>query len=287
MKRIILLTSLVLMVIGLTTPKLFSKLAPKETVSQQSPAILDPMILQAWYKLDQQTQPVRLWDGRIISGHDLAQFAVKHAIRIVWGSADICNGNSCSRQSCTREGYCSQFLKDSRQHPIYITPTLRDNQNLLDELVDTLGHELFHYTLPFGPVDDTLFEEYLALYVGAVVSGKGLTEFEQTNPYQPACLALWFFNHNMYDGYRQLFVYPAKVIAEVDTTATTCAPKRKEPVQEDIKITSTCFLDKDGFATCQFAPQPSPTPATRLECTTNQFGLVDCQTIWLDGEATN
>ena len=53
-------------------------------------AIQDPLLLEAWTHLDSHAESVKLWDGRAISGHELAQYILVNAIPVKWDTESVC-----------------------------------------------------------------------------------------------------------------------------------------------------------------------------------------------------
>jgi hypothetical protein len=138
------------------------------------PQIPDPMLLEAWTRLDQHHDPIQLWDGRALTGHDLAQYLLEHAIPVVWDTEQVCNSGACSLLYCA-----SEICAYEDREPIYVSPAeAKDMQNL----VATLAHEIFHRTQPFGPAPSTQFEEYWAFFVGAQISGASWPTFDGYDP---------------------------------------------------------------------------------------------------------
>ena len=86
-------------------------------------AAVDPQILLAWIELYNHTETVTLWEGRTVSGRELAQFLQVHRIPVVWDYANICGGNSCSVITLTPEGAVY-----AEQAPIFIRPSLQGDR---------------------------------------------------------------------------------------------------------------------------------------------------------------
>lgn len=279
MKNTFTLIGLVLFGMALSACGMAAQAAPAHAAIHQVPdSIQDPELIEAWKLIDQQSEPIQLWDGRNLTGHELAQFVIKHDIPIKWGSADICNGNSCSQLKCN-DGECTKFHEDLGDKPIYITPTLQGRTNETDELIDTMAHEIFHYIQPFGLVENTVFAEYWANYVGAAVAGKSLLEFGEYNPLNPACLGLWLSRHFLYEGYKHLNVYPATLFSQVDPSSQTCPQPSGVIEQADALNRPTCGLENTNRLDCQFAHASTPTPEYIVVCTEYEGGLRGCETV--------
>lgn len=166
--------------------------------------------------------------------------------------------------------------------PIYIRAAIQtEGEGRMADLVDTLAHEIFHYTLPYGPVKNTLYEEYSAFFLGAQISGARWIKFEEYNPLNPACLVKWFNDNHLLEGYERFKAYPASALASVDTSSSTCPAADDSAELAAPNSPLTCALSLDGSAICQFPPAPTPTPEYRVECTTEPSGLKGCKTVWL------
>lgn len=254
--------------------------------SALQPVIQDPLLLEGWTSLNNHREPIRLWEGSSFSGHDLAQFVLEHHIPIVWDFKKFCGGGSCSRKYCQGD-LCTYTGGRPRIAPIYISLLPQDREGIkLDNLVGTLAHEIYHRTQPNGMVEDTLYEEYSAYYVGASMSKQRWMQSENYNPMQPACLELWFYDHHLLDVYKGLNAYPESVVPKVDTSSITCMPGKRPTSQAVPGGLQPCILNVDGSANCQFPPAPTPTPEYRLVCTTYPGGLKGCETIWLEDETS-
>jgi len=246
MNKPIILVSLTLILMTLTACSSPALAAELPASSLQPATIQDPVLLEAWTILDNQAEPVQLWDGRILSGHDLAQFALDNAIPVVWGSQEICNGNSCSLKYCRGE-VCSFEDGQPGIDPIYISPgNPIEEEASMDDLVDTLAHEIYHRTQPHGSVNDTLYEEYTAYYLGERLAGTSHKIFEGFNPLRPACLAKWFDENYLLERYQHFKAYPQALIASVDTSSETCSPDEDPGSQAVLESVLTCTLSLDG-----------------------------------------
>jgi len=170
--------------------------------------IQDPALLEAWVRLYNHTDPLRLWDGSSLTGRSLAEYLRDHAIPVVWGTAQYCGGYSCSAKNCvTGQDLCRY---DAGQ-PIFVRAGERGD---MAALVDTLAHEIFHRTQPFGAVHDTRFEEYWAFRVEYHITPESWLTFGAFDPLDPNHLNLWLRENNM-PQYFQLPEYPASVAALV------------------------------------------------------------------------
>ncbi|MGE5223629.1 MAG: hypothetical protein ACM3PY_14420 [Omnitrophica WOR_2 bacterium] len=174
-------------------------------------SIQEPLLLEAWTRLNNHQESARLWDGSSLTGHDLAQFVLVNAIPIVWDTEKICGNSSCSIRYCKPEtGTCS-FEEPGKPGicPIYMYPS---SQQDITGLIGTLAHEIYHRTDPFGPVQDTRFEEYCAFTVEAQISKATWPRFGMYDPLIPEHLTLWIKdNSNGMEAYLNYPEYPASV----------------------------------------------------------------------------
>jgi hypothetical protein len=169
------------------------------------PAILpttieDPILLEGWIRLYNRTQTCKLWDGYSLSGQQLAQYILDHGVVITWNTDPVYGEISWTDRGVTGN--------------IYINPELKESYEMrMVNLVGTMAHETFHRTTPFGQVEDTLYEEYWAFYVGACVSGQANADYDHFNPLSPDSLRKWF-KYNSRDGYLDDYpLYPQSVAA--------------------------------------------------------------------------
>ena len=185
-------------------------------------AIQDAELLAAWVALDSHTEPIALWDGATTSGRALAEFLRDHDIPVVWGAAQDCGGSSCSIKRCTPDGsQCTYSIGRPGVAPIIIRAGEHGD---LPALTDTLAHEIFHRTQPFGPVADTRFEEYWAFRVEYHIHAEPWLTFGNYDPLDPNHLAMWIRENKMND-YLALPAYPASVAAWVIRgSASSAAP---------------------------------------------------------------
>jgi hypothetical protein len=247
MKKIMLTIGLIIILGTMTScESMFLANVLKKTSDYQS-----VQLSMALDYLKDHEDPIRLWYGNTITGNELYQFVQEHNIPILWGSEDICGGGSCSKIYC-RNDFCTPFPENSAENPIFIQPSLQEDITRMDELVDTLAHEIFHYTQPFGNVETTLFEEYMANYIGAAIAEKNMENFTKYNPMQPNCLVKYFIDQHTYYAYSKLEGYPSTITPEV---GDDCRDSQKS------RLTLV------------------PIPESRTVCTTNKLGLIDCKEI--------
>ena len=195
-----------------------------ETPTQLPAQIEDPFLLAAWLYLYNQQEPVSIHDGIQLTGRNLALLAVEKDISIRWGSKDICGGNSCARRYICSNQECIDNYASTEPLIIFLTTELKANtQKNFSYLVKTLAHELYHQTLPFGPVATSLYEEYWAFYIGTQISKAGWMEFEQYNPLKAICLERWFQVYGL-EAYDNTDLYPTNLQADVDRTSQVCSP---------------------------------------------------------------
>ncbi len=187
-----------------------SALPPELVVPAQLPAgIDDPILLEAWVRLYAHQEPITLWDGRQITGRDLAQYLADQGLPVVWNVTHVCGGGSCSQQYCP-EQVCAYH------GPIFISLERRAD---MPALVGVLAHEIFHRRLPFGPVPDTQFEEYWAMVVLDQIAPAPWLQFGAFDPFNPGQLVLWI-TANRLELYAALQAYPPG-ITPVDLTAAS------------------------------------------------------------------
>ena len=192
------------------------------------PAVLpagieDAMLLEAWVRLYNHTEPVALWDGSTLSGRVLAQFVVVSGLPVVWDTAGVCGGGSCSQHFCvTGKDVCDFEDGQPGIDPIYIKPMAQPFGAGMQDLVSTLAHEIYHRTQPFGAVHDTRFEEYWAYFVGEKVSGATVINFGAYDPMDAGHLNLWI-KENRLDGYFNLAEYPAAVAAQISAAQSAAS----------------------------------------------------------------
>ena len=165
--------------------------------------------MEAWIRLYNRQEPIQLWDGRTVTGRDLAQYLLENAITVVWDTQHICGNASCSTEikSCIPDT-CTYEDGEPGVNPIYVYPAKATD---MQGLTGTLTHEIFHRTQPFGAVADTRFEEYWAFLIGAKISQAGWPAFGAYDLLNPGHLNLWI-KENRLDPYFELPDYPASVV---------------------------------------------------------------------------
>lgn len=217
--------------------------------------IQDPQLQQAWEQLNSLNETIQLPDGTSITGHDLAQFSLDNNIQINWDENNICNGNSCSVRN---------HLSDSGTYTyndriIYVRLSLKaDGQ--MKQLIETMAHEIYHYTEPFGQGGDTLYEEYLAFNISARIAHTSGFDDTCANPLLSSCLKHWFEKHNLMYGYTNFPVYPTSLANIVDTSDQSCLTDEETNAEQPAMVVAT----------------QAPSTANPA-CTINALGLVDCQ----------
>jgi hypothetical protein len=242
MKKIIILTNLIITIIlaacspdkissisendiyelPLNDPYMTLLPAEYEIPADMPTTIEDPHLLAAWVFLYNQTEPITIHDGRTIIGRDLALRVIELGILVRWGSEEECGGNSCARRFACHDMDCIENYQPEKIYPIYLSQRYQDTKNVtLARLAGSLAHELYHHTLPFGPVSTNLYEEYWAYYIGAQVEKARWAIFDRYNPNSTACLMAWFRVHGQ-TGYFGSDVYPMTLDTPVDTTSEVC-----------------------------------------------------------------
>jgi hypothetical protein len=231
------------------------------SVNPSSPSkpnpIQDPQLRQAWDQLNALTEPVQLPDGSTLTGHGLAQFVLNQNITIQWDENNTCKGSSCSVRSHIH-GETAWTIDG----PIYLRLGLKDETMSL--VVEAMAHEIYHYTQPFGQVNDSLYEEYMAFNSSARIAHTTGMDDACANPMQPDCLKHWFEVHRLMYGYTQFQVYPPSLMASVDTTSQTCSANAETTAEQP---------------TPEAAIATPAEPTANQEFTINQFGLPDYKTV--------
>jgi hypothetical protein len=191
-----------------------SRLPAGLVVPAKLPAIQDATLLEAWIRLYNHQDPIRLWDGSSLSGRSLAEYLLDHAIPVVWDTGNVCGNGSCSVKTCSADA-CTYDDGKPGIAPIYVRAAERPAPGSargddMPALVATLAHETFHRTQPFGPVGDTRFEEYWAYRIEYHITAEAWLTFGAYNPLDPNHLNMWL-RENRLDPYFQLPEYPASV----------------------------------------------------------------------------
>jgi hypothetical protein len=231
MKKFVLITLLTITTMGIVSqPALFVKTAEafmgpaannRAVLAAQLPSnfiipenlpanIQGPMLLEPWVRLYNHLEHIALWDKNTLTGRQLAEYALDHALPIVWDAGRICAGGSCSLRYCD-DALC-QF--DDRLHPgikpIYIAPIAQPDATSMQFLVGSLAHEIFHRTSPFGAVTDTKFEDCWAFRIGSAIGKNAAPNFDNIDPLTSGELFIWLLKNRM-SFYYLLPEYPASV----------------------------------------------------------------------------
>lgn len=197
-------------------------------------AIQDSVLMQGWIYLYNLKEPVQLWDGSTLTGQTLAQYILDNRIPVLWGSANICNGNSCATLPGCPDAGCNPG--DNRQGRIYIAAWIEGKaDSRIQTIAESLAHETFHATRPFGS-KDTQFEEYWAFYVGAKIAKTTWAHFHGYDPLDPACLTRWFTHYEM-ENYLALDPYPQEGMASVQSSVEEC------PCAIDTNLPDSAIVD--------------------------------------------
>jgi hypothetical protein len=192
-------------------------------VPERLPAkISDPLLLAAWVYLYNQTDAITIHDGETISGHELAVYALEREVPVEWGSDEICRGNSCSVRKICKNIWCVKTSLNTKVATIYVSQRYYETTpEAIAMIAGTMGHELYHHQLPFGPVYSSLYEEFWAYTIGGTISQADWADFEGYNPLKAACLKQWFTERN-WKGFTDSDLYPFTVDLDVDLTSQTC-----------------------------------------------------------------
>ena len=176
------------------------KLPAQISFAEDWPAtISDPLLQAAWTQLYRSMQACPLWDGYTLTGQMLAQYVIDRAVIVDWN---------------TNPAYLGSWVDRFHAGTIYLNPGLKKKgPQQMTYLVSDLAHEIFHHSQPFNQVEDTLYEEYWAFYVGACVSGQSLRGFKNTQPLSSASLAGWFRANRRGNYLGEFTAYPANVAA--------------------------------------------------------------------------
>jgi len=169
-------------------------LPPGLVVPAQLPASLtDPDVLVAWIKLYSHAEPIPLWDGRTLTGRELAQFLLGERIPVVWDVGGICGGHSCSVKHYSWFGWVFEGQAPGVD-PIYLRPALQTDPH---GLLMVLAHEIFHRTQPFGAVPDSQFEEYWSFRIGNAIAPAVWPVFDGYDPILSRGLLTWLRDNNI------------------------------------------------------------------------------------------
>jgi hypothetical protein len=184
--------------------------------------ISDPLLLAAWVYLYNQEDSISIHNGESLSGHDLAEYALKRQVPVAWGSDEICRGNSCSVRPICKDAKCVRKYKADKVNTIYLSQRYYEaTPEALVKMAGSLAHELYHHQLPFGPVYTSLYEEYWAYKIGGTISQASWADFEGYDPLQATCLKQWFSDHN-WQGFSDSDLYPFTLTVKADLTTPTC-----------------------------------------------------------------
>jgi len=155
---------------------------------------------------------VALWPGKTVTGRVLAEFLRESGIPLVWDVQGACTNASCSRQFCAGT---SCVFDDGQPgiDPIYIYPP---HAAQMQTLVATLAHEAFHRMQPFGPVQDSIYEEFWACTLTAAFDPNTGFKFDGYDPLISGYLPLWVRDNNL-TPYFALPYYPLDL--EIPSTA--------------------------------------------------------------------
>jgi hypothetical protein len=179
--------------------------------------ITDPLLLEAWQTLYGLQQPIPLWNGVTLSGRQLAQHILDHNIRVAWSTPDICP-HSCTIRKLCENGQCPA---GTPAPAVYITPEFqKKSPDQAQKILSTLAHEVYHSLAPFGNVEVTQLEEFVAFYVSSQIVPNTWSDFGGYDPLNPVCLRLWFNQHSL--AYTSLTSYPANVLPSAKTNESTC-----------------------------------------------------------------
>jgi hypothetical protein len=186
-------------------------LPPDLVVPPALPANLDdPILIEAWIRLYNHTEPLELWDANSLTGRDLAQFLLEQDVPLVWDVQGRCRNASCSFQYCATDT-CTYEDGQPGVDPIYLYPLHAAD---MPTLVATLAHESFHRMQFFGPVHDTRFEEFWACKVGAAFNPQNGHKFGGYDPMVAGYLLLWIRDNGL-TPYYALPDYPPSITAEL------------------------------------------------------------------------
>jgi hypothetical protein len=183
--------------------------------------ITDPLLLAGWVYLYNQQEMIPTWDGHTMTGKMLAEYLRDQKVTVRWNTTTECSGYSCTaRVTCDLRCKLGQSVRNP--NPIMIATDYKDSSKRdLARLAGSLAHEAFHHMLPFGPGEDTLFEEYWAFFTGAYISRTDEGDFTGINPLEAACLKQ-FFSSTGRDYYNAMNAFPAAVATLGNSKDTIC-----------------------------------------------------------------
>lgn len=185
-------------------------------ISDELPSTIgDAQLLAAWIYLYNQVDVIGMGDGSQWSGKALAELLLKNHVPVVWNTENQLLSYTV-RPNCA-DVKCSR--RDEMDYPIYISPRLKSS--LVNQIAGTLAHEAYHHSEPYGKVADTLYEEYWAFKVGAIISDEAwvpLFDGEETNPF---CLKQWFSGNFFVVDY-QMQEYPEEISSQSQSTDRVC-----------------------------------------------------------------
>ena len=257
------LVSLVFIMITLTACGNAALAAP----DNQPASIQDPLLQEAWTRLNEHTEQVKLWDWRSLSGHDLAQFVVQNAIPIQWDTGNVCNGNSCSVRY-RLDGIWGYDDGQPGVEPIYIDASvIKLVDGRMGLIIEFMAHEIYHRIQPYGMTSDSLYEEFSAYYISTHISGSSSANSEAYDPRKPGCLTRWFIDNNIMYGYVGMDLYPESVAASIDLSDQSCL------------LPGEVASSIDNSAASQESPAVQVDVNYTLDCRANSLGLIVCQKI--------
>ena len=203
--------------LGERLPEATRDLLPAEmVVPEELPSkINDPLLLAAWVILYNQVEPIEIHNGETINGRQIAEYALDNNVPVLWGSDEICRGNSCSYRTMCQDQRCVDKYKSKKASTLYMSLRYHEaSAEMLRNLAGSMGHELYHHQLPFGPVRTSLYEEYWAYKIGGAISKADWATFDGYEPLKESSLVQWFTDHN-WQGYTDRDVYPFTLNVQV------------------------------------------------------------------------
>jgi hypothetical protein len=240
MRKNLIQMSLIILMVVLTACKPYSSHTSLiYSPAQKTELIPDPLLREAWQALYGNERRVTLPDGNTIIAHALAQFVLDHSIPVVWDTENVCDGDSCSVVYCV-DGLCTHEDSAPGVDPIYISLFFRAlKEDQMGRLVESLAHEIYHRTQPFGQVRDSQYEEFIAIYLGAQISESTWQNFKGYDPRNPVCLVRWFNNHRLFP-YLELPAYPQSMAASL------AAPAPADCILEGDLVCTMTFVHPGG-----------------------------------------